>query len=166
MAIPVSTAPAARSFLLTAIQNVVSAGDNPTDNPALVRLGEVGPYKPNDIIVIGNVRRDVATQNFVGSGGQYWLRETYEIDVEINTWLASGDTDGADSTTALAVDARGWQLLGYVETAVRNDPSLGGLVEIARPLTTTATGPIWTLPPSDVGLMLGLTLPIRCEVTL
>jgi hypothetical protein len=52
--------------------------------------------------------------------------------VQVAVWRGGSD--------AVAVDARAWALIAAVETAVRNDPSLGGLVTVASPIRSTADG--------------------------
>ena len=159
MTIPVSTAPAAAAYLLTEITTAVAT------DPAtiLVKLGEPGRNRPDDMILIGEVQRNVKEQSFVGSGGAGWLGEEYEQHITIGSWQANGDVYN-ESTQALQVNARAWQLIAYVEAVVRADPSLGGLVEVAYPMQTTSSGPTWTTDP--VGLLVSVNLPIRIEATI
>lgn len=159
MTIPVSSVPAASAYLLTAIQQACAA--DPLYAGMLIELGEATSNKPPDIITIGEVRRTVEPRTLVGSGAQFWLNESYDITVDINTWVSVGDTDGS-STIASSLNARAWQLVGYVETAVRTDPSFGGLVNEAYPHDVTSTGPIWAEPPAS-GLMVGVTLQVHVE---
>lgn len=150
MAAPVSTVPAAIAYLMTAIQTQLS-----TDSlPILLSLGEpVQAYLPNDVVTIGEVRRVVDPQTFVGSGGNFWLHETYDVDIVCASWTGSAQT--------LVVMERAWQLNAYVETAIRNDPSLGALVNIAYPSGGTSLGPEWTGDP--VGPRVEITNPIHIE---
>ena len=59
---PVSTVPAAIAYLMTAIQTQLS-----TDSlPILLSLGDpVQTYLPNDVVIIGEVRRVVDPDTFV-----------------------------------------------------------------------------------------------------
>ena len=147
---PVSTVPAAIAYLMTAIQTQLS-----TDSlPILLSLGDpVQTYLPNDVVIIGEVRRVVDPDTFVGSGGQFWLQEKYNVDIVSKSWTGSAET--------LVVMERAWQLNAYVETAIRNDPSLGGLVNIAYPSGGTSPGPEWTGDP--VGPLVEITNPIYIE---
>lgn len=159
MTIPVSVVPAACSYLLTAIESACSA--DPLFPEMLIELGEPTQDLENDIIAVGRVVRSEQPRTLVGSGAQFWLNESFDIDVNINTWLGSGDADNT-SADALALNARAWQLVGYVETAVRNDPSFGGLVNEAFPRMTDSTGPVWSDSPAG-GQAVGITMQIHVE---
>ena len=151
MTIPVSTVPQAIAYLLTAIQTQLS-----TDSlPIMLTLGDPTlTYLPNDIVKIAGVQRTVNPDTFVGSGGQFWLEEQYHIDIICASWTGSAET--------LVVTERVWQLNAYVEAAIRTDPSLGGLVNIAYPSGGTSPGPEWTGDP--VGPRVEITNPIMVEV--
>ena len=160
--IPVSTVPAAISYLLAGVQ--VAAAADPqvvagTDE-ILVKLGDEIKNRPPDVIEFGRVNRQVKWETFVGSGGQFALYETYEIDCEVSSWVAYSDTYD-DTSVAVQVNARAWQLLAYVETVIRTDPSLGGLVETAYPKGATQG-----LPEPDAqakGLIVNISFPIHVE---
>ena len=162
MTIPVSTVPAAMAYLVASVQALaqtdpaVMAG---TDE-ILVKLGDETKNRPPDVIEFGSVQRQVKWETFVGSGGQFALYETYEIDVEISSWIPYSDVND-DSAVALQVNNRAWQLVAYVETVIRTDPSLGNLVEIAYPRDSTAS-----VPEPDAkaaGLIVTIRLPIHVE---
>lgn len=155
--IPLSTVPAVSTYLLGAIQAQVAT--DPLAASMLVKLGEAGVDLPNDIITIGEVRRRLTPRTFIGSGGLDWELETYDIEVFISTWTGSGDSDDT-SVVSIQLNDRLWQLIGYVETAVRTDPSLGELVTVAYPASTTATGPTW---PETGGLIAQAEMTVHAE---
>lgn len=120
MTIPVSTVPTAIAALTSQIQTVVNSGEG-TNAPSVgLFTGDEdgGMYRPNDrIIVATNVRRTVKPQVLMGSYQQGSLNETYTIDVLVSSY--TGDNDPVTNMN------RAWVLVGYVETAVRTDPTLG-----------------------------------------
>jgi hypothetical protein len=159
--IPVSTVPAAEAYLLSAIQT--QAALDPSIQAMLIRLGEPGRDLPNDSIVVGtNVRRTVTVRTFIGSGGTDWLNEGYDMNVECRSWLASGDADDTSVIATQSLD-RAWQLVGYVETAIRTDPSLGGLVNLAYPRSAEQEGPVWVNGPAGAGLITLITINVHVE---
>lgn len=125
--IPISVAPAVRTYIYSAVTAAVTK-ENYTDPGVYVALGELSdPEDYSDIIVIGKtVIRTPEVQRMVGSGGQHWAREQFSVSVHITC----ADLHSPDF---VAVDARGYGLLALVETAVRDDPSLGGLAIVAKP---------------------------------
>lgn len=148
---PVSTVPAAITYLNTAIEAQTS-----TDAlPILVAIGDDPTlYQPNDVILIGAVRRTPKVDTFIGSGGQFWLNEEYEIEIVVSSW--SGDNDGPASMN------RAWQLVGYIEFAVRLDPSLGNLVNLAYPSLTESVGPFFVSSPNE-GMSTEVTVTVTVE---
>ena len=161
MTIPVSTAPAAQTYLLQAIK--AQAQFDSTYLDMLIRIGQPGRDLPNDSIVITGVRsRSVNWQTYRGDGGQFTLDEKYNLGVECSTWAAAGDSDDTSTYSTQSLE-RAWQLVGYVETAVRNDPSLGELVDIAHPLDAAQEGPEWTSGTSGAGLLCAVNLLIHVE---
>ena len=160
MTIPVSTVPLALAYLNTAITTAYAADANASQILLTFIDPGAGPDLPNDIISIGEVVRTVEPMAMVGSGGQFWLDEKYEIECMISSWTGSGPEDGLN-TVVLAMSARAWQLLSYVETAVRTDPSLGGLVTVAYPMAATAPVTGWTENP--IGLAAEITFRIHVE---
>lgn len=133
MSIPVSTVPAVKSYLVTAVQAQAVAA---TEEQLVVLYGAPAAYQPDDIIGVGDVlNRATEPEAMVGSGGAGWLTERYELEVVVNAFRA-GDF-------AVEVDARAWTMAAYVETAVRLDPSCGGLVLEARP-TLSRTESLWS----------------------
>ena len=155
MTIPVSTVPAAETYITSAISTAI-AGDS-LSTSILVCTGEPGMDLPNDVIAVGypETRRAVDPRFFVGSGGSGWLYETYEVDITISTWQGGGSSQSA------TVSARAWTLASYVETAVRTDPSLGGAVIVSYPMDTVGGDPQWTEEP--IGLGATITMTVHCE---
>lgn len=159
MSIPVSTVPSVISYLLTQVTSACAS--DPLE--ILVKTGEPAKNLPSDVIQFGSVRRTVRWESFVGGGGNDALYEIYDLELDIYTALAYGDISD-DSAIALQVIQRAWQLLGYVETVVRTDPSLGGLVDIAYPQSSVSPNPEWT--DGAVGLRVSINAPIHVEATI
>ena len=145
--IPVSTVPAAVASLTTLINTQVA-----TDSlPILVCQGDVPMDVPNDIIQIAtNVRRSVKPEAFIGSYQLGSLQEDYTVSCLCSSW--SGDPD------PVAITARAYQLAGYIETAVRTDPTLGTNVIEAHPAGTDGGNATWT--DSPVGRLCELTVDV------
>ena len=150
------------SYLLAGVQAAAAADPAVTQgtDEILVKLGDAVKNRPPDMIEFGQVHRQVRWETFVGSGGQFALYETYEIDCDVSSWLSYTDI-GDDTDIAEQVNARAWVLNAYVETVIRTDPSLGGLVELAYPQASTASVP----EPDDKakGLMVTISFPIHVE---
>lgn len=147
MTIPTSTVPQAISALLAQIQTQIDA--DPDGSQILLVEGEEGTDTPGDIILVGtDVRRSVTWETFIGSADLDALGEAYEIDSAVSCW--SGDPNPA------LVRTRAWQLVGYIETAVRTDPSLGGLIVVAQPFATQGGNVVWSA---------GETMGRLCEIT-
>ena len=146
MTIPVSTVPAAIAALTALI-----ATQTASDPTILVCQGEVGMDTPNDIIQIAtDVRRTVVPEAFLGSYQAGALQETYTITCLVSAW--SGDPD------AVAITSRAYVLAGYIETAVRTDPSLGSTILEAHPGGTSGGNATWTESP--VGRLCELSVTI------
>lgn len=156
MSIPTPSVPAAQAFILAGVQAQVATDPDATD--VLVCIGDPSTDAPNGIISIASeVRRTVAPDTFVGGGGPHWLEEKYDISCVVSVAQETINVD----TDALAVTARAWQLIGYVETAVRSDPSLGGAVDEAYPSSSTGGAAVWS--PNNVGRICEITLLVHCE---
>lgn len=128
-AVPASTIPAVKAYLVQAITAAVA------DPSVLVVYGEPSTEIPDDVIAVTDTERKTAPTQLVGSGAAGWLFENYEQTVVISCVLG-----GDDPGTQQQVEARAYQLLAVVEVAVRVDPSLGGLVASAWPSSSTSTG--------------------------
>lgn len=147
---PTSTVPAVLAYLQNAFQVQFSGDDNP-QNIYLV-VGDPGEQAPPDIVEITGVERTVPHFAMVGDGENLAQYESYQVHVKISSAMR-GDT--AETISPL-VTARAWQLLGYVETAVRLDPSLGSIVLTAWPGRSVGGVPVWST--GDVNGMI-------CEIT-
>lgn len=93
----------------------------------LVVYDRPGIYRPPELVVIGKVYdRRVTEFAMVGSGGNGWLKEDFEFEAIVDVFRPG---------ESLQVEAynRAWQLMSLIETVVRTDPSMGGLVIRSRP---------------------------------
>lgn len=154
--IPVSSVPAAVAYLVAAIQAQLTASTTTATLRQATRVyagDPTSPDLPNDFVCVGRVTRPLKKGSMVGSGGARWLTEEYDIAVTISSWR--GDQ------TENVVTQRAWQLVAFVETAVRKDPSLGGAVLEAYPSRSTSPGPVFTAQP--VGPQVTVTETIHCS---
>ena len=136
MTIPVSTVPAAIAALTSQIQTQVNTDANASSIEVVT--GEEWMDSPNDlIVVVTNVNRAVTHENYLGGLQADAIEEKYTIDVLCSSW--SGDPDPVANMN------RAWVLVGYVETAVRTDPTLGGTVPISRPAGSKGGQPFWSV---------------------
>lgn len=146
MTIPVSTAPAAKVFLVAAITAQIA------DPDVSVLYDSPGPFVEKDVIAVGRVMRDMRISHMVGSGGTGWIDEDYSIEIQVAVFRGGDD--------AAAVDARAWQLIAAVETTIRNDPSLGGLVIVAHPARSATDG---TWENSHKGRLVDASIEVRIQ---
>ena len=154
--IPISTVPKAITAIYTATRAQLTAAG---EGGVLVVVGTPGANDPADMIQVAtNVSRTITVASFVGSGGRGWLTEKYDVTVIVSSAMATQTA----VTDSLTVSNRAWKLLAYVETAVRSDPSLGNLVQIAFPLRTTGGDPK-TGTGTTPGRVVTLTTPIHVE---
>lgn len=150
--IPVSSVPAVVAYLKSAIQAQLDT--DPTASSIGLYVGDnPTPDRPNDTLNIGSGSRRMAPGAFVGGGGTNWLEEGYDIAVTVRSWR--GGNTGTEATQ------RAWQLVGYIETAVRLTPGLGGLVQIAYPIASDWEGPEFTDDPQGFGYE--ITEAIHCR---
>lgn len=127
--IPASSIPAARSYLFTQLQTLLTPDTNDTSASLLVCMDGPNTDIPEDVVSVGDVHQDYSPESNVGSGGSHWLREDYTITVDIQVIRGT-----ADSTVTFA---RARALADLVVALVRSDPSLGGVVDRARPGAVT-----------------------------
>lgn len=124
--IPDPTVPAAKSYLYTqTLAQPLFA------EPVLVCYDEPGPYQADDIVTFGTVHWHPAVNSGVGSGGAGWLEERYDIEVTVDVYRG-----GDDAKTAFERAAALW---AGVLQVLRADPSLGGIVLVAKPSPATYT---------------------------
>lgn len=156
MTIPVSTVPAARAYLISVItEQVTTAG---LSEPGCEVYDSAPDHETeNDVIAVCGVRRTVQPMALVGSGAQFWRQESYSIEVLIDCF--QGGADGAME----AVNQRAYELLALVETAVRQDPSLGGIAIQAAPSSSDST-PSWD--DTHMGARCVITAEIQVSATL
>jgi hypothetical protein len=151
MAIPVPTISQAITNLLTLINAQVATDAQASQ--VLVVLGQEGADRPNDIVnVATDIRFHLIPEVLMGSFQQGALLEEFEIDVLVSSW--SGDPDPA------TIVARALTLVGYVTTAVRTDPTLGGVELEAYPSTVTGGEAVWTEAPA--GRLCEITVTVHC----
>ena len=137
ISVPVSTVPAAIAYLASAIQTQLATDSS----PITVVIGEQATdIIDQDAVQIGEVRRLPDPMAMVGSGGQFFLEEKYDIEILVSSFTGSTDDDGTIANS-LALTARAWQLAAYVETASRLDPSMGELVQRSYPSASASVGP-------------------------
>ena len=143
MTVPVSTVPLAIAGLFTLVEAQVATDANASQIVVTYDAKEVGPDMPNDIIQIAtNVVRRVVPEAFMGGYQMAGpLKETYTIECLASSWSGSADP--------VAVMNRAYVLAGYIESAVRTDPSLGTEVLESHPAGTDGGGAFWT--PQPVG---------------
>jgi len=146
MAIPASTVPAAVTYIHSHITTAIN------DAAVLVSYGPPGTNQPDDMIVVGNVNREVGPIQMVGSGQAGWLDEIYTIDV-----IASVFRGGDNGQTVME---RAAALADVVVAVVRTDPSLGGAVIVAYP-TTVDYEQNWD--DQHKGRVVDATVTIRCR---
>jgi hypothetical protein len=151
MTIPSSSAPAVRRYLYA--QCTAQLAPDPLNSRVslLVCYDDPGPNEPGDIVSIGRVARTINPDSLVGGGGPGWLSEAYSVAVTID--LFRGDDD------AQAIFERGALLVDQVCAIVRTDPTLGGLVLEARPISSDIEGD-WD--DANQGRHVLATLEIHC----
>ncbi|MEE4546774.1 hypothetical protein V2S66_33020 [Streptomyces sp. V4-01] len=149
--IPVSTAPAARRYLFDQFTAQITADPDALKSSLLVCYDIPGPSQPDDIVAVGKVSRDIGVNSMVGGGGAGWLDERYSITVTLDVYR------GGDS--AQQTFERSFDLLNAVCAIVRADPTLGGAVTTARPVTSETEGD-WD--EQHKGFQTVTTVPIEC----
>lgn len=160
MSIPVSTVPAAQSAILTALQAVLATNN---ETAVQVTIGTAAANLADTWIeIVSEVRRTVDPHAFVGSGGAAFLEEIYDIDVIVSVARQTTNT----TAQALAVSQRAWQLVAYLETAVRNDPSLGGAVVEAYPASAIGGKPAWATEGTTPGRLCTITVAVHCTAVI
>lgn len=152
MTIPSSSVPGAIGAILSAI-TTAAAGDRST---MTICLGVPGTNVDDDIIWIdGEVARSLPVESMIGSFGAQALREVYDLTINVSSFADSDD---------LTVMTRAYQLAAYVESAVRSNPTLGGLVELCVPTGSTGGQPQPVQEPA--GVQCELVIKVHIEQTL
>jgi hypothetical protein len=157
MAYPVSTIPAAVEYLFTAFQTQLNTDATPEN--IVLSLGDPGMEDPPDLVQIANVSRSLEHFAMVGSGESLAMYEKYSV-----IWKISSVSRAATQPEAAAyLVPRVYQLMAYLEYAVRLDPSLGGIVLTAWP--GQVEGGNVELAPDNNGYICELTGRVDCEAT-
>ncbi|MEV6046038.1 hypothetical protein [Streptomyces xanthochromogenes] len=151
MTIPSSSAPAARRYLYEQFNAQLTPDPLNPRVSMLVCYDDPGPNEPGDIVSVNRVARTINPNSLVGSGGAGWLEEAYTVTVTVD--LFRGDDDAA------AIFERGALLVDQVCAIVRADPTLGGIVLTARPVSSEIEGE-WDS--ENQGRHLLATLEIHC----
>jgi hypothetical protein len=125
--VAVSTIPAAITYLIGQINQQSAVTSPPAGEAVAVSYGPPSTYQPDDLVVITSSERSTDQLAMIGSGATGWLLEKYLLLCTVDVFRGGDD--------AASCDARAWALVGAVETAVRNDPSFGGLLIVAVPST-------------------------------
>ena len=156
--IPVSTVPDVLAYLKDTLRTYINDDPNPQD--IYLCVGDPGMQDPPDIINLSGVTRTLPHLAMVGDGGFNALEEVYDVDVIVSASMRGVD---AEAISPLII-ARAWQLQAYVEHAVRQDPSLGGLVLTSWPTGGTGGAPRWA-PPTAQGDVLGMLCEIVSKIS-
>ncbi len=158
MAYPVSTVPAAVEYLVTAFQTQLSTDPNPA-NITLFVGNDPGLADTPDLVAITDVTRTLQHFAMVGDGEDLAMYEKYSVMVKIS----SAQRAATESAAAFALTERVWQLLAYLEYAVRLDPSLGEIVLTAWPGQTS--GGLVQVAPDNNGWICEMSWRVDCEAT-
>jgi hypothetical protein len=149
MPAPVSTWPSVKAYLFAGITAACPS-------PVLVAYNDPLGDLEDDVVVVGQVTRQVEAGAFVGGGGAGWLFERYTVDVTVSSFRGGDNPLAADVQCAALLDA--------VVEVVRADPSLGGRVLKAWPRDHDPTGR-WVTDESGQSVMGYATecvVPIEC----
>jgi hypothetical protein len=125
--VPSSSAPAVRTYLHDQLTVTLQPDPNSPRSSLLVCYDVPGPNQPDDIVSVGKVHRRLAANSLVGSGGAGWLEERYTVEVIVDVYRGGDD--------AQATYLRASSLAESVIAVVRSDPTLGGAVVVAKPIT-------------------------------
>ena len=163
---PVSTIPYVISYLTTQFQTYLSQDANP-ENITLFVGNDPGLPDTPDLVAIVNVARNLEHFAMVGSGETLAMYEKYAVYVRIS----SAQRAATQAEASAALIPRVYQLLSYLEYAVRVDPSLGmtappdngGMMLTAWPGQTQ--GGLVEVAPDNNGWICELSWKVDCEAT-
>lgn len=119
--VPVSTVPAVKAYLLGALK----VRSDLADLAEAIQYGPPTTAMNDDMILLDAARGAFEVDRMVGGGGQWWMDESYSLDILI--WIHRGDDDPQ------ACEERAFAVAASVVDTLRQDPSLGGLVTQASP---------------------------------
>jgi hypothetical protein len=125
MSIPASTAPAVRQYLYDQCTAKLTPDPGDVRASLLVVFDAPGPDQPEDIVVIGPVRRQLKVAAMIGGGGAGWLDESYTVEIAVDVFR------GSDNGQAAYV--RAMDLTNAIIALVRTDLTLGGNVIKSTP---------------------------------
>lgn len=166
MTIPVSTWDVAQAALIAAINlqpAVLATPDGFASPDILVCEGQPSEVPPSekDVIIIGwqpggaGLVQTFTPAQQVGSGGHLWLTEDYHIPVYVSITRGGDDVPGVRTRCKALVEA--------VDTAVRNDPSLGQTVLMAYPSSHVFSGVSWSGSGNSVnGRTMSCQIAVSC----
>jgi hypothetical protein len=156
ISIPVSTVPQALLYLFNAVTEQIA-----TDlykNNVDIWLGDPGKSnRPDQIQINASVERTPIPFAVVGTGGPMSTYEKYGIVWKVSCF---GRGDSAADISPVVMQ-RAYQLVAYIEAAVRLDMSFGDLLVVARPGQTQGGSPKWNNDRS--GMLCDLTGRVQCE---
>lgn len=153
---PVSTVPAVIVYLTQVFQAELSTDPNP-QNITLFVGNDPGLADTPDLVAIVDVQRNLEHFAMVGSGMDLAMYEKYSVMIRIS----SAQRGATEAEAAAALTQRVWELLAYCEYAVRQDPSLGGIVLTAWP--GQAQGGMVQLAPDNNGWIAELATRVDIE---
>jgi hypothetical protein len=153
--IPVSTVPAVIGYLATAIQAQLNADPDASD--IVLSIGEPSQDMPDVYVEIASdVRRTVPKLAEVSGLYANSMAESYDLDIKVS--VAQETVDLLQDT--LAIVQRCWQIVAYVETAIRLDLTLGNTVLTGKPSQTRGGEARWA--PNGVARICEVVVPINC----
>lgn len=151
MTIPVSTAPAAKAWLVGQLQTAITAASGHTLQVLYDHITDAATV-PDDAVFVGDItNRLLQPLAFVGGQGASAFTETYRIEVTIAV--------SRPNITSQGVDERAWALLADVETVTRTDPTFGGLLTTSKPVET---GSNITTVSNGTGVKCTLAWAVEC----
>jgi hypothetical protein len=131
MTVPVSTVPAAKTWLIGQLQTAL------TEDPTATMTVQYGPFayadnNPDDMVWLGDADRQAEPWTLTGGLTiPLSMKETYDLTVNVSCYR------GGDQSQT--VEDRAWALIAEIETVVRTDPTFGGLLISSYPSQAVAT---------------------------
>jgi hypothetical protein len=124
--------------------------------PVLVAWNDPLGAGPDDLVMVGAVRRTIRVAALVGGGGAGWLHEEYTVEVYVGSARGGDNPVEADTACAALVDT--------VIAVVRADPTCGGRVLRARPgdHDLEPRPALADNGPAVLGYITECTVPIEC----
>jgi hypothetical protein len=124
---PSSSAPAVRTYLHDQLTATLTPDPLSPRSSLLVCYDVPGPNQPDDIVSVGKIHRRLGVNSLVGGGGAGWLEERYTVEVIVDVYRGGDD--------AQATYLRASTLVESAISLVRSDPTLGGAVVVAKPVS-------------------------------